>query len=351
MPEDSCIAAEARRALLRATRPFAVESRPRSWWCVLSTLALVGAALGIAALASWWPARLAASVVGGLLLVRAFVLYHDFVHGSILRKSLAARVLFYLYGIAVLCPPRPWRHSHNFHHAHVGRPIPVEDGAFSLLVSDVGAFPLMTTNMWRQASFWQRLRYRITRHPLTILLAYVTVFFFSICVGSLVRHPRKYWESAVSILVHGGVIALIWLWLGPLGALFGWILPFAIASAAGAYLFFAQHNFEGMRIVPSDQWTLDRAALQSSSYMKLGPVLSWFTANIGYHHVHHLNARIPSYALPKAMAAIPEAQEPMVTSLGLRDIFACLRLNLWDPERQCLVRYRDAAREHEAAVL
>ncbi len=38
-----------------------------------------------------------------------------------------------------------------------------------------------------------------------------------------------------------------------------------------------------------------------SSHDDLPPVLRWFTANIGIHHVHHLASRIPCYRLGEAL--------------------------------------------------
>lgn len=339
MPDAPSVSPGTGKELLRATRMFLEQSRIRSWWYVGSTFAMLWVVLISAAVAPWWPVRLAASILGGLLLVRSFVLYHDFAHGAILRGSPVARALFWLYGFVALTPPRSWRDSHNFHHGHVGKPIASDDSEFSLLTSDVGSFPLTTTVMWRRASFWQRLRYRISRHPLTILCAYVTVFFYSLCVTPLLRNPRKYWQNAFSLLAHGGIATLLWTYLGLDVVFYAFWLPFAVAGALGAYLFFAQHNFNGMRIVPIEEWTHYRGALESSSYMKLGPIMRWFTANIGYHHVHHVNSRIPFYRLPEAMAAIPELQQPVVTSLRPRGILACLRLDLWDPEGQRLVSY------------
>jgi omega-6 fatty acid desaturase (delta-12 desaturase) len=197
--------------------------------------------------------------------------------------------------------------------------------------------------MWRQASFWRRLHYRISRHPITILTAYVTVFLFSICLVPQLKNPRKFWDGALSLLVHAGAIAAIWVFAGFQAAFFALLLPFAIAAASGAYLFFAQHNFEGLRIVPEAEWSHFRAALESSSYMRLGPVLNWFTGNIGYHHVHHLNSLIPFYRLPEAMAAVEELQSPVVTTLRPRDILTCLRLSLWDVPSQRLITYRTFA--------
>lgn len=112
-----------------------------------------------------------------------------------------------------------------------------------------------------------------------------------------------------------------------------------MACALGGYLFYAQHNFEGMIVQPRHEWSYGRAALESSSYMELNPVLEWFTGNIGYHHVHHLNPRIPFYNLPKTMAAIPALQNPGKTSLAPSEIARCFSLKLWDPERNQMVGY------------
>jgi omega-6 fatty acid desaturase (delta-12 desaturase) len=339
MTVESTIPFRSGKELHEATRPFAKESLGLSWWCAGSTFVLLASVLVAAGFIPWWWGRIVFSVLGGLIMVRAFVLYHDFMHGAILRKSKFGKVLFYLYGLIVLTPPQSWRYSHNFHHANIGKPIPIEQGKLTLLTSDVGTIPLMTTDMWRQASSWQRIRYRMIRHPVTILAAYVTVFLVGICLVPLFRNPRKFWDGAVSLIVHGCLIATLWYFAGLPVAFFAFILPFALASATGAYLFFAQHNFQGLRILPPDQWSHFRASLESSSYLQLGPVMNWFTGNIGYHHVHHLNSLIPFYRLPEAMAAIPELQSPVVTTLKPRDILSCLRLSLWDVASQRLVPF------------
>jgi len=153
---------------------------------------------------------------------------------------------------------------------------------------------------------------------------------------------RKYWDGAISVAAHGGLIALLWWYAGFNAAILAIILPFAISSALGAYLFYAQHTCEGLRIMPAEDWTYFEGALESSSYMKLNLVMSWFTGNIGYHHVPHVNPHIPFYRLPAAMAGIPELQHPTETSLRSRDILACFRANLWDTSTQRMVRYSQA---------
>jgi omega-6 fatty acid desaturase (delta-12 desaturase) len=136
----------------------------------------------------------------------------------------------------------------------------------------------------------------------------------------------------------------LWWFGGFSTALFGFLLPYAIAAFLGAYLFFVQHNFVGMKMLPADEWTPERAAILSSSHLDLGLIMRWFTGDIGYHHVHHLNRTIPFYRLAEAMQAIPELQgAAKKTTLMPRDVAACLRLALYDEQKDCMVSYREAA--------
>jgi omega-6 fatty acid desaturase (delta-12 desaturase) len=326
-PSTAIAAKTSDKQLLDATRPFATE-RPRlSSWHVVSTFVALAAAIAAADLAPGSALRLGASILSGLLIVRGFVLYHDVLHGSLMRRSALARSVFYVYGVLVLTPPRVWRETHNYHHAHTAQ----------LVGSHVGSFPTVSIPMWRRMNRWQRLRYRAARHPLAIVCAYLTVFLYGMCLTPFLRNPRKNWDSALAFLVHGALTSIVLAFGGPRTYVFCLLLPFTIAHALGAYLFYAQHNFASVHIESRESWSYTRAALTSSSYMPMGPMMRWFTANIGYHHVHHLNPSIPFYRLPEAMAALPALQHPGVTTLGWRDILDCIGLKVWDPQRGRMV--------------
>jgi omega-6 fatty acid desaturase (delta-12 desaturase) len=287
-----------------------------------------------AAIIPWWPVRLMLSVLGALIMVRTFITYHDYMHGAILRTSRMAWVLFRVYAAFALTPPRSWRKSHNYHHGHVGQ----------ISEASVGAFPLITTKMWREATPAQRASYRFQRHPLVVLFGYLTIFAYSICLLPFLQNPQKNWDSALALLGHAGLIALLWIYGGFDVAFFAVLQPMTIASALGSYLFFAQHSFKHMHVISHEAWTHYRAALESSSYMRLNRLMQWFTGNIGYHHIHHLNIRIPFYRLPEVMAAIPELQSPVTTTLAPRDIVDCFRSCLWDEDAQRMVTYREAGK-------
>jgi omega-6 fatty acid desaturase (delta-12 desaturase) len=286
--------------------------------------------VGTLPIAPLW-VRVPSSVLSAMLLVRLFVIYHDQQHRAILPKSKLAEACMKLFGICSLCPSTVWRSTHDDHHAH----------NCQLRIENIGSFPIMTKEHFQKSSSLDRFKYLAMRHPLTLALGYLTVFFYSMSLVPAITSPRRCWDAWPAVLVHLGLATLlVWHW--------GWLafgltmaLPFCIAGALGAYLFYAQHNFPGVVLRDEEGWTYEGAALDSSSHLKTGAVIGWFTANIGYHHIHHLNHRIPFYRLPEVYRAIPELQQAKGTSFWPGEVLRCLRLKVWCVETQRMVGLRD----------
>lgn len=112
--------------------------------------------------------------------------------------------------------------------------------------------------------------------------------------------------------------------------------------AAGVWLFYVQHQFAGVYWARKGEWDALRAAMDGSSFYKLPAVLRWFSGSIGYHHVHHLGARIPNYRLKEeCYEAIPALQaKPPLT---IRDSLAAVRLKVWDEARRKLTGFPPVA--------
>lgn len=318
------------KALVLATKPYAVDHPARSWWCILSTGTLLAAAVAGAFLELHPAVRLVCSLAAGLLILRFFVIYHDQQHHAILPRSRLAEGIMRFFGILSLSPSSVWRSSHNHHHNHNSK----------LRGSHIGSFPIMTREQYLKTPPFKRLKYLFMRHPLTILFGYVFVFLWGMCLYPFLNEPRKHVDSLIALIGHVLIgAALLW-FFGWQTMLFVQVIPHFLACAIGSYLFYAQHNFPTVAFRHSAGWTYEGAALESSSFMKMGPFMSWVTGNIGYHHLHHLNSKIPFYRLPEVMRAIPELQQPKTTSLNPAEIFRCLRLKLWDVEAQRMVGLR-----------
>lgn len=318
------------KKISRLTAQFAKDVPGKSWFAILSSFFLLGLAI-LGTLPVWaFPFRIVSSILAALMLVRVFVIYHDHQHRAILSKSKLADGIMKVVGILVLAPSSVWKHSHDSHHAHNSK----------LHGNDLGSYPTMTVERYRASSLKERIRYRVSRHPLTILCGYLTSFIFAMCLAPFFDEPRKHFDGLVSAVVHGALIALLVILFGWTGAFLTIILPFIIAGCLGSYLFYAQHNFPGVTLKDEDGWTYEGAALESSSFMRMPRILHWFTANIGYHHIHHLNARIPFYRLPEVYQAIPELQQAKTTSLSPVEIYRCFQLKIWNVEESRLVGYR-----------
>lgn len=317
------------RALLIESKIFATESRRASWFCLLTTLAPMGVCGAVAIYSPYWWCCLAASLLMGLLVVRMFILYHDYKHSAIFKDSFVAGSLLDLFGYLILSPPVIWKASHDHHHQHNSQ----------LFGSSIGSFPIMTTKDYANATDSQKFEYRFARHWAVIVFGYFTAFLWGMCVRTFFFEPEASRDSLISLVIHFGSMAALIYFLGWSAAFFLMILPVFIATAIGAYLFYIQHNFPDALIRDTEEWTYAGAALQSSSFVEMSPMMHWFTGNIGYHHVHHLNAKIPFYRLPEAMKALPLLQNPGRTSWRLRDMLSCLRLKLWSEEEKQFVPF------------
>ena len=326
--------------LVRAAAPYAVEDRPRTWRLLAVTLAVfIGAEVG-AVSAPWLALKLAFAVLAALTLVRLFIFYHDYLHGALFAGSTVGRYVMNTIGYWVLSGPSVWKQTHDYHHKNTSK----------MVGAAIGSYPIVSTDIWRIMTAEQRRQYTLVRHPLTMAFGYFTVFMLGMCLSPFRRQPRQHIDGLIALVQHFAMVGLIAYGFGWVNALVAGVLPVFIATGVGSYLFYAQHNFPDARLRDRSEWEYSFAATRSSSMMDMSPLMHWFTGNIGYHHVHHLNHRIPFYRLPEAMAAIPELQNPGRTSLHPREVMECLRLKLWDPGRGRMVGFDELELEEAAAA-
>jgi omega-6 fatty acid desaturase (delta-12 desaturase) len=318
--------------LSRRFTTYGADTR-RSIFQLVTTATPFVALLAVMAWASngyFWLTLLLAIPAAGLL-VRLFIIQHDCGHSSFFRSRAANDFVGRALSLLTITPYDSWKRGHAAHHASTG----------NLDRRGRGDVETMTVAEYQASSSLRKLAYRLFRNPWVMVMLGAPINFIL-----LQRFPKGHElrnrQSLRSILILD--LALIVAFGLPcflFGALavFGTYLPVMImASWAGNWLFYVQHQFDDAHWERDGDWNFHEAAMVGSSYFKLPSVLQWFSGNIGLHHVHHLCSRVPNYRLQACLDAAPEL-DGIAKVITLRESLGCWRLALWDEQRDRLVGF------------
>jgi omega-6 fatty acid desaturase (delta-12 desaturase) len=322
------------RALARDIARYRDSDLRRSLGEILVTagpLALLWLLAGAAVARGWWWGLLLTLPAAGFL-VRLFMIQHDCGHGAFFRRRAANDWVGRAIGVITLTPYDCWRRLHASHHA----------GSGNLDRRSFGGIETLAVADYLALSRTDQLRYRLFRHPLVqfgLGPAYLFLLQQRVPFG-LMRKGWRPWVSAMGAnLAFAGFAAGGAALFGAAAFLLTYLLTLMLAAAVGVWLFYVQHQFEHTFWARDEAWDLHEAALHGSSHLDLPPLLRWFTANIGVHHVHHLDSRVPFYRLGEVLRDHPELTA--CNRLTLTESFRQGRRALWDEATKRLVSFRD----------
>ncbi len=329
-------AATIRQTLDNYQRPVMAKSL----WQLVNTVIPYGILgyLAFRALAhSFWLALPVLILMSGFL-VRIFIIFHDCGHGSFFRSKKLNNLLGRITGLLTFTPYHYWRSSHARHHATSG----------NLDKRGQGDVWMMTRQEYLDASRMDRLKYRLYRNPfIMFVLGPLAVILINnrLPTKGINRSERN------SILLTNLAVALyslgmIWL-MGLQAFLLMQLTVLFFAHVAGVWLFYVQHQFEGVYWKRGKEWDFLSAALEGGSFYRLPAIIRWFTGSIGYHHLHHLNSRIPNYHLVPCQKQVPQLQR--VRTIGLRASLKSLNYRLWDEDSGRLIGFGELRRNRGLA--
>ena len=292
-----------------------------------------------------------------LFLSRSFSLMHDCGHHSLFRSKTANRIAAFLLSIVHAMPHHPWSRGHAFHHKHNGNWNRYR-----------GPSALTTRREYKARNKSSQFIYQFLRHPAILLpggfyylvikpraalllgLIELTANAFSdaFCklssgqtfnISSFINNHKSsffYTKGEVyDTIANSTCVLLAWYWIGnTIGHWHFWILYSAIMSVSAAIMiavFFVQHNFPESYASGDKDWSYFKGAIDGSSFLIMPRILNWFTADIAYHHVHHLSERIPNYRL-RMCHEHNENKFSSVKQLQLHQLWNCFSLILWDDE-------------------
>ena len=305
-------------------------SVPRAVWQLVNTLVpYVGlwVLMYFTVSISWW-LTIPLAILAGAILVRAFIIFHDCGHSSFFKSSKANHIFGAITGVFTFTPFYHWRWEHAIHHSSSG----------DLDRRGTGDIWTLTVQEYLESSRWKRFAYRLARNPFILfVIAPLYLFLVHQRFPKLKAPTRERYSVYWTNLALGTIAAVLIAKFGLKAYIILQLTVLITAGATGVWLFYVQHQFEGVYWERQDDWDYVQAALQGSSFYKLPKILQWFSGNIGYHHIHHLSPRIPNYHLEKCHREQPLFQKVKpVTFFGS---FKSLTFRLWDERKRELVGF------------
>ncbi len=277
---------------------------------------------------SWWLTGFLIILAAGFL-VRLFIIFHDCGHGSFFNSTIANKTVGMFLGILAFTPYYKWHNQHLKHHATVG----------NLDKRGVGDVWTMTKEEYLQSDKIKRLKYRMYRNPL-VMFGLGPLYVFLIRnrfthKDSSKREKMNIYFTNVVLIVLSFAMSLS---IGFTTFLLVQLLILNLAAISGLWLFYLQHQYEDVNWFRNSEWDYRKVAMQGSSFVKFPRILQWFSGNIGFHHIHHLNARIPNYNLSKVYRenTILKVEHPVTFLKSFRS----LKLRLWDENLQKMVSFK-----------
>jgi omega-6 fatty acid desaturase (delta-12 desaturase) len=309
------------------TKPFAVSNNRTAMISLVASVLAYFVTLGLALyVRDQWYLLVLAILLNGAASIRVFSLQHDCGHNSFFSNHKVNIWVGSGLSMFTLTPFKSWKFDHNVHHNNNGN---LDNRGISEIYT-------MTVQEYEDASRWGRLQYRLYRNPFTLFFFGPLYIFFV-----YYRWPNNAIKTGLyDLIAHNALIiafSAITFWLFGLSGMLVLFAGWAIGAIIGVFIFYVQQNFENTYWEHNPELDFETAALKGSSVLEFGPIFDLWTANIAYHDIHHLNARIPSYGIKKCHAALSEHLTPTKISFG--ESLRCLRWKLWDEKLGKMVTF------------
>lgn len=275
----------------------------------------------------------ALALLNAFFTVRIFIIQHDCGHRSYFKDQRWNKIVGWFCSLFTFIPFQYWAQVHDFHHGHSGQ----------LEVRDIGDINTLTVKEFEEATPGKQLAYRLFRMPIITFVVGPVIYLLRNNRFTLVKlqgwQNNRKWLQLNNLFLFAAYGLGCWLlgWKTFLMIQLPIVFLFAIIAV---WFFFVQHQHEHSYKQWRDNWDYLLSAIRGSSYYKLPKWLHFLTGNIGYHHIHHLNSRIPSYNLARCAKENPDLQR-YVTSVTFFESLKFMFHKLWDEQTERMITFRE----------
>lgn len=313
-------------------------------------------------------------VVLSFFVLRAFVLMHDCGHASLFESNRANKFFGYLLGVMTGMPQYVWSKHHAYHH--------ITNGDWEKYK---GPLSTISTEQFSKMDHKQQKRYALMRKlGFAPLGGFLYVLFnprFNWILGTLIFSKQvfsslftkstdtkklikecksKYWKTPREFLhmtYNNMTLLPLWYlmcqWLGVTEFFLCYTVMLTLSGGMGIVFFTVQHNFEHSYASNTAHVDYFKAALEGTSYLKMPFWLNWFTADIAYHHIHHLSTSVPNYHLARCHHDLHDLFKK-VKRVKVSEILHSGKYILWNEDQERLItieEFQNAEAVNMSAVL
>lgn len=280
----------------------------------------------------------------GLLNIKTFMIFHDCGHNSYTPNQ----TLNYMIGLLLsgsISHPFFWNYNHHTHHNVNGN---IEDTYHY-------GFNETTFHTLKQYQSWSKptqCLYKFVKAP---LFFYTLPMYLKFLIGNQYRVftfmlyqtydstiPRIYLFGEQ--LVSTGSLCLILYTCHRYDVLFLFLMSCCVGFTITVMLVHNEHTYNPAYVVGNQEWTYKDSGLRGSSLILIPRAFKYFFHGIEYHHIHHMNAKIPGYNLQKYHEEVVSKSNLFdnVVTLSMTDCYRNLWLVLYDEDKKRYITFKEA---------
>ena len=283
----------------------------------------------------------------GFVLHRNYVVFHDCEHDSYTPNKTLNYILSTYYGITTFTSPN-WILDHHTHHLTNGN----IENEYKFKFNELLYY---NVNQYKQFNDVEKKIFSFFHTPIVFFSFFPILYFVVIQRFLYFMKKLKYNQKMKSSLFMIGVNHL----LNNMGLFYllsvmyknNILIHYLCSSYIGFLinflLFFNQHTFNPSFVVGNKEWTQKNSGLLGSSFIQIPKYLKYFTMGIEYHHIHHMNAKIPGYNLQQYHEEVVSQSNLFdnVVKLSIADCYNNLWLVLYDEDKKKYASLKETIEE------